>query len=144
MPEERNRLAPPTRLPGGWLGCLGLDTHFQRLFSSSRTHQPPSLPRVTVDSYLIVPILPWSFTAALAHEFYFSRRTTRSMENGTRSRARSLRGFDVIYMPADNWQSRIHDFTKHFDSREKRIDDSMMITTRWKVNKMPSSYSFWE
>lgn len=103
MPEERNRLAPPTRLPGGWLGCLGLDTHFQRLFSSSRTHQPPPSPPSNRRFLSDRADPPMIFTTALAHEFIsrVGRHSNSSMENGTRrsrSRARSLCDvrFDVI------------------------------------------------
>lgn len=72
MPEERNRLAPPTRLPGDWLGrCLGLDTHFQRLFSSSRTHQPPPPPLPPNNRRFLSDRADPSHDLSLRHEFLF-------------------------------------------------------------------------
>lgn len=85
MPEERNRLAPPTRLPGGWLGCLGLDTHFQRLFSSSRTHQPPPSPPSNRRFLSDRADPPMIFHYGSRARIYFSRWATLELLDGKRN-----------------------------------------------------------
>ena len=145
MPE-RNRLAPPTRFPGG---CLGLDTHFQRLFSSSRTHQPPS----TVDSYLIVPIFSWSFTTALAYEFILAaprnvvgpvldtKRFQRPFSIPLRSDAIARFLCDVRFDLIGR-QLTIKDSRFHESGRVKRAGNNDSIKSRRKLRGVRRIFGF--
>lgn len=104
---------------------------------------PLPFPRITVDSYLIVPILPWSFTTARI----FISRVARVRWKTEHDLAPYASMLSICWPTTDNQGFTI---SRNISTREReretwhkmlqRFDDSIIITTRWKVNEIPSSF----